>query len=95
MSKSVDDLKCKMVKNVVQELMDIDDKCTGLIVIADTERGQMVRFGADGATRQDLLALIGILEDIKISILATLNKNRGDGDEGDYDDDIPTNSNYH
>lgn len=82
MVKKLEDVKSNIVKDSINDLMEFDEKVTALMVIIDTPEGTAVKFGADGATRQNLFAIIGTIEQVKLRILDMLARD-DDDDEGE------------
>lgn len=82
MAKKLEDVKSSMVRDSIDDLMEFDDKAISLLMIIDTDEGMAVKFGADGASRQNLFAIIGTLEQVKLRILDMLNRD-DDDDEGE------------
>ena len=104
MAKKLEDVKSNIVKDSINDLMEFDEKTISLLVLIDTDEGMAVKFGADGATRQNLFAMIGTIEQVKLRILDMLNRDddddEGEGEnEADDGDDVndtkPTGFGYH
>lgn len=73
-----------MVDNAIDELEEHKKEITSLLLIADTEDMQIFKLGANGATTQQLMALVGSLEMAKQNILDAVR----DGIDGDEDDGV-------
>ena len=101
MAKKLEDVKSNMVRGSIDDLMEFDDKAIALLMLIDTDEGMAVKFGADGASRQSLLAIIGTIEQVKLRILDMLSRD-DDDDEGegeneadDGNEDKTTGFGYH
>lgn len=101
MAKKLEDVKSSMVRDSIDDLMEFDDKAIALLMLIDTDEGMAVKFGADGASRQNLFAIIGTLEQVKLRILDMLNRD-DDDDEGEGENEAddggmnePTGFGYH
>jgi hypothetical protein len=72
-----------MVDNAIRDLEIHKKNITTLILIADADKFQINKIGLNGATTEQLMALVGTLEMFKLSLIDTIQNGDGFVEDGD------------